>query len=85
MKKNALEIINLGNDLPAEALEIFATRTQKQQVYITIDIAEKELCTLKFDLEDLEKTDFLLTHAVSAVIEKLLRKIPHIISVQNKL
>ncbi|CAM4384209.1 hypothetical protein [Acinetobacter pragensis] len=73
-----------GIELPSNALGIFSKITETQPISIVLKLANEELCTLQFNLEDINSPDKATTHIVGATVEALLNQITLIKSVQNK-
>ncbi|MHA3079517.1 hypothetical protein [Acinetobacter sp. ANC 5502] len=70
--------------LSPKALDIFKQHTQSQNISIEVKLSSNELFSLKFNIDDLNSPDRLLTQTVSAMVESLLNQIPAILTVQNK-
>ncbi|MEG2262966.1 MAG: hypothetical protein RSC68_01180 [Acinetobacter sp.] len=73
-----------GLELPSNALGIFSKRTKTQPISIVLKLANEELCTLQFNLEDVNNPDKVITRTVGATVEALLNQISLIKLVQNK-
>ena len=73
-----------GLELPSNALGIFSKRTKTQPISIVLKLANEELCTLQFNLEDVNNPDKVITRTVGATVEVLLNQISLIKLVQNK-
>ncbi|EOR07246.1 hypothetical protein [Acinetobacter tandoii] len=73
-----------GIELPSNALGIFSKRTKTQPISIVLKLANEELCTLQFNLDNLNSPDKAITQTVGATVEALLNRIPLIQTVQNK-
>ncbi|MFN3289331.1 MAG: hypothetical protein ACK410_02665 [Acinetobacter sp.] len=73
-----------GIELPSNALGIFSKNTETQPISIVLKIANEELCTLQFNLDDLNDPDKDVTRTVGATVEALLNQITLIKTVQNK-
>lgn len=73
-----------GLELPSNALGIFSKRTKTQPISIVLKLANEELCTLQFNLEDVKNPDKAITRTVGATVEALLNQISLIKLVQNK-
>lgn len=64
-----------GVELPSNALGIFSTKTLTQPISIVLKLANEELYTLQFNLEDVNNPDKVITRTVGATVEALLNKI----------
>ena len=73
-----------GLELPSNALGIFSKRITIKPISIVLKIENEELCTLQFNLEDINNPDTAITQTVGATVEALLNRIPLIKTVQNK-
>ncbi|MFH7805481.1 hypothetical protein [Acinetobacter sp. BSP-53] len=73
-----------GLELPSNALGIFSKITETQPISIVLKLANEELCTLQFNLDNINSPDKTTTHIVGATVEALLNQIPLIKTVQNK-
>lgn len=73
-----------GLELPSNALGIFSTITETQPISIVLKFEDQELCTLQFNMEDINNPDKLLTQIVGLSVEALLNQIPLLQIVQNK-
>lgn len=82
---NLTDLTKAGLQLPTDALGIFSAHTKKQPISLVLKLANNELCTLQFDLEDIHKPDRALTRTVGATIEAMLNQISLIQTVQNKI
>ena len=74
-----------GIELPSNALGIFSKRTKTQPISIVLKLENEELCTLQFNLDDINNPDNTTTHIVGSTVESLLNQIPLIKTVQNKI
>jgi len=74
-----------GIELPSNALGIFSKRTKTQPISIVLKLENEELCTLQFNLDDINNPDKTTTHIVGSTVESLLNQIPLIKTVQNKI
>lgn len=73
-----------GIELPSNALGIFSKITETQPISIVLKLANEELYTLQFNLDDINSPDRATTQIVGATVEALLNQISLIKTVQNK-
>ena len=73
-----------GIELPSNALGIFSKITETQPISIVLKLANEELCTLQFNMDNINSPDKTTTHIVGATVEALLNQIPLIKTAQNK-
>lgn len=73
-----------GVELPSNALGIFSKVTEIQPISIALKFANEDLCTLQFNLDDINKSDRAVTKTVGATVEALLNNLSLLKSVQNK-
>jgi hypothetical protein len=73
-----------GIELPSNALGIFSTITETKPISIVLKLADQELCTLQFHMDDIYNPDKAVTKIVGLSVEALLNQIPLLELVQNK-
>ena len=73
-----------GVGLPSNALGIFSKVTEIQPISIVLKLANEDLCTLQFNLDDINNSDRAVTQTVGATVEALLNNISLLKLVQNK-
>ena len=73
-----------GLELPSNALGIFSKRTKTQPISIVLKLANEDLYTLQFNLDDINNSDRAVTQIVGATVEALLNNLSLLKLVQNK-
>ena len=73
-----------GVGLPSNALGIFSKLTESQPISIVLKLANEDLYTLQFNLDDINNSDRAVTQIVGATVEALLNNLSLLKLVQNK-
>lgn len=73
-----------GVGLPSNALGIFSKVTEIQPISIVLKLANEDLYTLQFNLDDINNSDRAVTEIVGATVEALLNNLSLLKLVQNK-
>lgn len=59
-------------NLPQDALKIFSTASKKRPITIQVAVGMQELCTLHFNIDDMNQPDHLMHRTVGATVTAML-------------